>query len=63
MTRGTDEAVRAGSRCVAEGGQELEEDGSGMSLGVWSKRADHLTGKTVQGLFSQMELRWRLGRC
>ena len=59
MARGADEAVRAGSCCVAEGGQELEEDGRRISLGVRSKRADDLTGKTVQGLFAELELRWR----
>jgi hypothetical protein len=26
---------------------------------VRSKRADDLTGKTVQGLFAELELRWR----
>jgi hypothetical protein len=59
MARGADEAVRAGSCCVAEGGQELEEDGRRISLSVRSKRADDLTGKTVQGLFAELELRWR----
>ena len=59
MAHGADEAVRAGSCCVAEGGQELEEDGRRISLGVRSKRADDLTGKTVQGLFAELELRWR----
>ena len=63
MARGTDETVKAGSCCVAEGGQELEEDGRGMSLSVRSKRADDLSGKTVEGLFAQMELRGRLRRC
>jgi len=63
MARGTDKTVRAGSGCVAEGGQELEEDGSGMSLSVRSKCADDLAGKAVQGLFAQMELRGRLQRC
>ena len=59
MARGTDETVKAGSCCVAEGGQELEEDGRGMSLSVRSKRADDLSGKAVQGLFAELELRWR----
>ena len=36
MAHGADEAVRAGSCCVAEGGQELEEDGRGISLSVQS---------------------------
>jgi hypothetical protein len=63
MARGTDEAVGAGSRCIAEGGHELEEDGRGMSLGVRSKRTDDLAGKAVQRLFAQMELRGRLQRC
>ena len=59
MARGADEAVRAGSCRVAEGGQELEEDGRRISLSVRSKRADDLTGKTVLGLFAELELRWR----
>ena len=62
MARGTDETVKAWSCCVAEGGQELEEDSSGMSLSVRSKRADDLAGKAVQCLFAQMELCGRL-RC
>jgi hypothetical protein len=69
MASGAHEAVRAGSCCVAEGGQELEEDGCRISLRVRSNRADDLTGKTVQGLLAKLELRgllqWgrtRLGR-
>ena len=60
MACGADEAVRAGSCCVAEGGQELEEDGRRIRLSVRRKRADDLTGKTVQGLFAELELRRRL---
>jgi hypothetical protein len=50
----------AGSGCVAEGGQELEEDGRGMSLRVGIKRVDDLAGQAIQGPFAQMELRGRL---
>jgi len=63
MARGTYETVRAGSCCVAKGGQELEEDGRGMSLSVRSQRANDLPGKAVEGLFAQMQLRGRLQRC
>ena len=52
----TDETVRARAGCVAEGGQELQEDGGGMSLRVRSKRAHDVAGKAVECLFAQMEL-------
>jgi hypothetical protein len=54
--------VRSTADHVAEDGQELEENSRGMSLRVRSERADDLTGKAVQGLFAQRELRGRLGR-
>ena len=60
MVCGADEAVRARSCCVAEGGQELEENGRRIRLSVGRKRTDDLTGKTVQGLFAELELRCRL---
>ena len=37
VTGGTDAAVRAGPGEVAEGSQELEEDGGQIGLGMWSK--------------------------
>jgi hypothetical protein len=59
---GVDHAVRSTADHVAEDGQELEENSRGMSLSVRNERADDLTGKAVQGLFAQMELRGRRRR-
>jgi hypothetical protein len=59
---GVDHAVRSTADHVAEDGQELEENSRGMSLRVRSERADDLTGKAVQGLLAQRELRGRLRR-
>ena len=56
MARGTDETVRAGAGSVSEGGQELQQDGRGMSLRVRGKRADDVAGKPVECLFAKMEL-------
>src|ERR1700761_41910 len=37
VTRGADAAMRGGADEVAEGSQELEENGSGIGLGMWGK--------------------------
>ncbi len=44
-----DDAVRRGADEVAEGGQELQEDGSGIGFGVRGKATDGEAGKTVEG--------------
>ena len=46
---GTDKAVRGGADEVAEGGQELEEDGGPVGFGVWGKVKDDATSDTVEG--------------
>jgi hypothetical protein len=49
VTGGTDAAVRGGTDEVAEGRQELEEDGGGIGLSMWGKCTDEETGYTVEG--------------
>jgi hypothetical protein len=46
---GTDTAVRSGADEVAEGGQELEEDGGRVGFGVWGEATDDPTSDTVEG--------------
>ena len=46
---GAHEAVRRGADEVAEGGQELQEDGCGIGFGVRRKATDSEAGKTVEG--------------
>jgi hypothetical protein len=45
--------VRRGTDEVAEGGQELQEDGCGIGFGVRCKTTDGEAGKTVQGRFGE----------
>jgi hypothetical protein len=52
--------VRSGADEVAEGSQELQEDGGGIGLGMWGKCADEETGNTVEGRAAQCR-RWRRG--
>ena len=49
VTGGSHGAMRRGADEVAEGGEELEEDGSGIGFGVRGKTADGKAGKTVEG--------------
>ena len=49
MTRGTDHAMRRRADKVAESGEELQEDGSGIGFRVGHKAADSEAGKTVEG--------------
>ena len=56
VARGTDAAVRGGADEVAEGGQELEEDGGGIGLGVRGEGADEETGDTVES--RAVQRRW-----
>ena len=47
VTGGAHDAVGRGAGEVAEGGQELQEDGSGIGFGVRGKATDGEAGKTV----------------
>lgn len=58
---GADGAVRRGADKVAEGGEELQEDSSGIGLGVKREAADSEPGKTVEGWFGERERRGRGG--
>jgi hypothetical protein len=49
VTSGADRAMRRGADQVAEGGQELQEDGSGIGFRVRRKAADSEAGETVKG--------------
>jgi hypothetical protein len=49
VARGTDTAVRGWADEVAEGGQELEEDGSRIGFGVWGEARNDATRDTVEG--------------
>jgi hypothetical protein len=57
VARGPDAAVRARADEVAESGQELEEDGGGIGLGVRHERADEETRDTVES--RAVQRRWR----
>jgi hypothetical protein len=59
VTRGTDSAVRGGTDEVAEGRQELEEDGGGIGLSMWGKCTDEETGNTVESRAGQCRRWWR----
>jgi hypothetical protein len=48
VARGTDTAVRSWADEVAEGGQELEEDGGRVGFGVWGEATDDATRDTVE---------------
>jgi hypothetical protein len=52
--------VRGGADEVAEGRQELEEDGGGIGLSMWGKCTDEETGNTVEGRAVQCR-RWGRG--
>jgi hypothetical protein len=58
--------VGRGADEVAKGGQELQEDGSGIGFGVRGKATDGEAGKTVEGGIGQCgrpnSLRWGSGR-
>ena len=47
VTSGAHEAVRRGADKVAKGGQELQEDGSGISFGVRREATDDEAGNAV----------------
>jgi hypothetical protein len=47
VTSGSHKAVRRGADEVAEGGQELQEDGGGIGFGVRREGADGEAGKAV----------------
>ena len=47
MTGGSHDAVRRGADEVAEGGQELQEDGRGIAFGVRREATDDEAGKAV----------------
>src|ERR1700733_7367111 len=50
VTRGLHHTVRGRPYKVAEGGKELEENGSRIGFSVRRDGADHCPGDTVQGL-------------
>ena len=47
---GADHAVRAGADHVAESGEQLQENGLGLGLGVRSQGADGFSGQAVEGV-------------
>ena len=51
--------MRRGADQVAEGSEELQEDGSGIGFGVRGKTTDYKAGKTVEGWFGQRGRSWR----
>ena len=48
VTGGADHAVRAGAKDVAKGGEQLQENGFGLRLGVRSQGAYGFPGKTIE---------------
>jgi hypothetical protein len=50
VARGTHTAVRGWADEVAEGGQELEEDGGRVGFGVWGEATNDATSDTVESL-------------
>jgi hypothetical protein len=46
VTGGADHAVRAGAKDVAEGGEQLQENGLGLGLGVRAQGAQDFSGET-----------------
>ena len=59
---GIDHAVGAGADDVAESGEQLEEDGGGMSLGVRGEGADGEPGEAVKGSIAEYGMLGRGGR-
>ena len=55
VTSGADVAVKARADEVAKGGQELQEDGGGIGLGMRRKATDGEAGKAVEGRLGQGE--------
>jgi hypothetical protein len=53
MTGGTDEGMRLGADEVTESGEELQENGHGIGLAVWSKATKGETGDTIEGGIGQ----------
>ncbi len=53
MPGSADGAVRHGAEDVAEGGEELQEDGRGVGLGVRSEAADNEAGQAVESRFGE----------
>ena len=51
MAGGIDHAVGRGTNGIAERGQQLEEDGGGMGLGVRGQGAHGFSGEAVEGAF------------
>jgi hypothetical protein len=63
MTGGVDHAVGSAPDHVAEGGEELEEDGGRVSLGVRGDGADDEPGEAMERGFGQHGLRAFRARC
>ncbi len=65
MTGGSHDAVRRGAGEVAEGSQELQEDGRGIGFGVRGEATDGEAGKAVESRIGQCwrsnSLRWGSG--
>ena len=61
VARGTDAAVRGWADEVAEGGQELEEDGGRIGFGVWGEAGNDATRDTVEGRGGECQWRGRGG--
>jgi hypothetical protein len=62
VARGTDTAVRDWADEVAEGSQELEEDGGRVSFRVWGEAANDATRDTVESRDGKRG-RWGRGGC
>jgi hypothetical protein len=59
VTRVTDAAVRSVADEVAEGSQELQEDGGGIGLGMWGEAIDDETSRTMESRTGYRRLWWR----
>ena len=61
MAGGVDHAVRARADQVAEGGEQLEENGGGLGLSVRGQGADGESGEAVESGFAKCGAGWRTG--
>jgi hypothetical protein len=56
---GADAAVKRGADEIAEGGEELQQDGGGIGFSVRGKAADDEAGKSVEGGIGERRRRGR----
>ena len=62
VTGGADHAVRAGANDVAKGGEQLQENGFGLGLGVRGQGAHGFSGETVERVSLEHGVAGVLGR-